>query len=122
MKRCTPYRQARLWVTLVGILLGIASLYLGKITTYGIWLVVLIGVCLHVAWRLRSSWQATVCGLLLWTVALGTNEGILSWIQWYRYRFAPDWEALGIGVLLILLIGWPVSLFVSRWALQHEPS
>ena len=121
MKRCTRHTQQRLGVTLVGILLGTTSIYLGKVPTYIIWLIAMIGVCLQVAWRLGSVRQAIICGLVLWVVALGTNEGIISWIQWERYRFPPDWEALGIGLLLILLVGWPVSLVISRWALRHRP-
>lgn len=98
---------------LFGVLLGLVSVQLGKITMYVVWLVVLVGwTTLSAVWQ-PSATRGWWSSIVLWLVALGTYEVYLA-LAFAHLGQTLAWQSLALGVLLTAVLGVPVSAIWHR--------
>jgi hypothetical protein len=102
------------------LLLGLSAIYIGKIATYLSWLVVLVMVAWFSVRGFQSRRIAPILGAMLWGLALVTYEAVVSIVQWTRWKVAPQWQSLAIGVVLIAVVGMPIAWIVGMLSLNRQ--
>jgi cell shape-determining protein MreD len=107
------------WITsaiILGMILGASSIDWSKITTYGVWALVLTVLVYGSGRTTRNVRTATWSGVILWAVALIVYEGILDWRLWQQWHYPIDWMSIGWGCGLIAIVGLPGSYLIARKA------
>lgn len=102
------------------LLLGLSAIYIGKIATYLSWLMVLVMLSWFSVREFQSHRIAPILGTMLWSIALGTYEAVVSITQWTRWKVSPEWQSLAIGIVLIAFIGIPIAWTVGLLSLNKQ--
>ena len=101
---------------IIGTMLGLQNIYWGVlgINVYTVWFFALILISGIVGMTTRKVRQGMLWGILLWIYALAVYETTLGLLQWSHWYYPFDIKSLIEGLILILVVGIPVS-WISSW-------